>query len=82
MRKDRIILPKGMRGIAIKKAHQGGHPGESKLKQRLRAHFWFPDMDKDIRDFVKGCTSCQLFTGKTTKEPLATIEGPDEAWGK
>ena len=80
LKKDKIILPRGMRGLAIKKAHQGGHPGESRLKQRLRAHFWFPDMDRSIKDFIKGCTACHLFTGKTTKEPIATIEGPDEAW--
>ena len=80
LRKDRIILPKALKKSAIEKAHKGGHPEETRLKQRLRSHFWFPEMDTSIQEFVRECTACQLFTCKNTKEPLSPIVGPEEAW--
>ena len=50
LKKDRKILPASLIVIAIKKAHQGGHPGLTKMKRRLRTHFWFsPDGREDQR---------------------------------
>ena len=82
LRGDRIILPEVLKTPALRKAHQGGHPGETRLKQRLRAHFWFPKMSSRIKEYVQKCSPCQLFTGKTTKEPIAPIEGPADAWSE
>ena len=42
---DKIILPQKLQTKAIEKAHQGGNPGMSGLKRRIRMHFWFPGMD-------------------------------------
>ena len=72
LKKDRIILPASLIAIAIKKAHQGCHPGLTKMKRRLRTHFWFPPDGHE--DQLLGC---QLFTTKTTKEPITT---PGETW--
>ena len=29
--------------FAVDKAHQGGHPGDSRLKSHVRSHFWIPE---------------------------------------
>ena len=36
---ENIILPSSLRKMAIEKAHQGGHPGMSSLKRRIRTGF-------------------------------------------
>jgi len=81
-RGERIILPSTLIPIAIEKAHQGGHPGESSMKRRLRTYFWFPGLDMAVKNKIKLCTSCQLYTQKTTKEPQSMIVPPSTAWEK
>ena len=36
-----------------------GHGGEVRTVQLLRRYFWWPTLDKDARQFVKGCPLCQ-----------------------
>ena len=66
--------------MAVDKAHQGGHPGESRLKSRVRSHFWIPDLDRLVKEKVSSCRHCQLYTLKTTKEPIATQKTTEKAW--
>ena len=70
MKGEKIVLPESLYDTALKKAHQGGHPGMNGLKRRLRSHFWFPRMDKKIEEKVASCQQCTMFTNKTTREPL------------
>ena len=67
MKGEKIVLPTALHQIAIKKAHQGAHPGMSGMKRRLRSHFWFPKMDTLIEEFVSNCQECQMFTNKHSK---------------
>ena len=80
MKDEKIILPEALRHLALKKAHQGAHPGMNGMKRRLRSHFWFPKMDKLIEDFVNNCEDCQIFTNKRTKQPLTPIISPEKPW--
>ena len=76
----KIVLPKSLWNLSIEKAHQGGHPGMSSLKRRIRTHFWFPKLDELIEEKVRHCPSCQIFTQKHTKEPLQPLQVPEKAW--
>ena len=80
LKEERIILPSSLWTEAIEKAHQGGHPGMSSLKRRLRSHFWFPKLNECVENKVKSCPSCQLFSDKTTKEPIAPQQMPNGPW--
>jgi len=80
MKGDRIILPSNLVSKALKKAHQGGHPGMSCMKRRMRSHFWFPKMDRHVEAFVKECKDCTIFTNKTTQEPLHPLSTNQEPW--
>ena len=42
LKRDRIVLPKSLWKLAIDKSHQGGHPGMTRMKARIRSHFWIP----------------------------------------
>jgi len=77
---EKIVLPESLWHKAMKKAHQGGHPGMSGLKRRIRMHFWFPKMDMLIEKKVQECTECQLFTKKTTKAITNPQRTPDKVW--
>ena len=77
---EKIVLPASLHKVAIDKAHQGGHPGMTGLKRRLRSHFWFPEMDSKIEAKVTSCHNCKLFTNKTTREPIQPHNTTDEAW--
>ena len=39
MKEERIILPPSLIEKALKKAHQGSHPGITNMKRRIRSHF-------------------------------------------
>ena len=36
-----------------------GHGGEVRTVQLLKRYFWWPTLDRDARQFVKGCSLCQ-----------------------
>ena len=80
LRGERIVLPASLAELAISKAHQGGHPGETNLKRRLRSHFWWPGMNKGVAEKIKRCEQCQLYTDRTTREPQGILETEGKAW--
>ena len=37
-----------------------GHPGMSRMLDRIKTNFWWKNMRQDIEDYVKNCRSCQI----------------------
>ena len=70
MKGEKIVLPQTMIKTAIMKAHQGGHPGMTTMKRRLRTHFWCPQLNAKVQEMVKDCKECAMFTPKNRKNPL------------
>jgi hypothetical protein len=58
-----------------------GHPGISKTIQLTERLYWWPDMRKQIMDYVKGCANCQCHkvNNRPTKAPLQPIYPKPEA---
>ena len=80
---EQIILPEALIDRAIQKAHQGGHPGMTAMKRRLRAHFWCPQLNNRVQDMVKNCQECAMFTPKNRKNHLLPHKMKDfNAWEK
>ena len=77
---DQIVLPASMQKKAVRKAHQGGHPGMDAMKRRIRSHFWFPRMNGLVEAELKACKSCQLFTRKGEKEVMGVMPTPEKVW--
>lgn len=83
MKAEKIVLPGSMVMTAIEKAHQGGHPGMTTMKRRLRTHFWFPNLNEKVQDMVRSCNECAMFTPKNRKNPLEPHKLTDfNAWEK
>jgi hypothetical protein len=47
-----------------------GHPGFLRTKQAVQQNFWWPHITTDIKEFVKGCGTCQN-TKPRTNQPKA-----------
>ena len=77
---EKIILPEALWQLAVDKAHQGGHPGITRMKSRIRNHFWIPGLNELVEKKVQSCRTCQLYTRKTTKEPIAPQRTNDSSW--
>ena len=59
---DQIVLPKGQRHHALKLAHDipmAGHLGRDCILDRLRKHFWWPEITHDVAEYCCSCPECQ-----------------------
>ena len=65
----------------VKIAHEG-HQGIVRTKQLLRAHVWFPGIDKMVEKHVGKCLACQATTPCYTREPLQMTDLPTGPWKK
>jgi len=36
-----------------------GHPGIAQTKDLIMCSYWWPKLQKDVEDYVKGCAQCQ-----------------------
>jgi hypothetical protein len=58
-----------------------GHPGISKTIQIMERNYWWPQICKDIKDYIQGCADCQCHkvNNRPTKAPLRPIYPKPEA---
>ena len=51
------------------------HPGISQTKELVAKYYWWPQLAKDVQEYVKGCTQCQQNKANThpQKAPLNPI---------
>ena len=61
-------------------ASYAGHMPAKSTKQRIRLSFWFPEMDKLVREYCKTCSVCQLRAPIRTRDrvPITPIPRGDE----
>ena len=59
-----------------------GHPGTYKTLQFVKAKYYWKNMDRKIRDYVKSCEKCQRNKHRQTKPPglLHPLRVPDARW--
>jgi len=58
-----------------------GHPGINKTYQLMSRRYWWPNMQQDVTDYVRGCAECQRhkINMRLTKAPLSPIFPTQEA---
>jgi hypothetical protein len=82
----KILAPQGFRKEIITEAHNSkfaGLSGQFKTQERLRQDFWWPHMDKDIKEHINQCEPCQTTTdkGKPPERPITGLpikSGPSQ----
>lgn len=79
MRGCRIITPAVLWDQVLKLAHEG-HRGIVKMKDRLRAKVWWPNIDKEAERAVKSCGRCQRVVPVPHPVPISRRNLPQGAW--
>jgi len=79
MRGSRIIVPAELRERVLQNAHEG-HPGITKMKDRLRHKVWWPKIDHQAEFVVRSCDACQKVSKTITLEQTTRRELPDGPW--
>lgn len=73
---DRIIIPPSLLQRVLTLAHQG-HPGQARMKMRLRKKVWFPRLEPRVAEFVRGCKPCIMVQRPDCPPPLKPKSFPD-----
>lgn len=76
-----LLLPESRRSTVLRLAHEsywGGHLGFRKTKARIKYSFYWPGMEKDIRDHCNECHSCQVRSDRRQSDrvPIAPLTRP------
>lgn len=79
MRGNRIVIPIKLRKAILENFHES-HPGIVKMKTLVRAHVWWPDIDKEIEQLAKSCEICAEVAPQPKKAPLTPWLWPDKPW--
>src|SRR5215813_3913059 len=58
-RGERIVIPEHKKYQIMKEVHEQGHLGGTNTYDKAKRTMWWPKMEQDIRQFVKGCDKCQ-----------------------
>ncbi|KAL2089313.1 hypothetical protein ACEWY4_014001 [Coilia grayii] len=63
------VVPEQLRCEALAGVHDhAGHQGQARTLRLARQRFFWPDMEREVRDYVKNCGRCVL---SNTPEPAA-----------
>ena len=60
--KKRIYIPAELRREALREYHDArpaGHPGVGAMTKKVVKHLWWPSIHRDVRQYVRGCQTCQ-----------------------
>ena len=57
-----------------------GHPGIVRMKELARSYLWWPNIDSEIEQTVRNCSSCQQVRKPPAAAPLAPWMWPSNPW--
>ena len=74
-----IVIPDQSRDEILTQLHEG-HFGIDHTKPRARDSLYWPDINKDIKNLVKTCETCQENAKRNNKDPVLPREIPMSLW--
>ena len=80
-RGERVVIPKSMRKGMIERLNSS-HLGENSCLKRARECLYWPNMNSEVKDYIKKCDVCRSMGTRQQKEPLHQHEVPDRPWSK
>jgi transposase InsO family protein len=75
----RVIIPNKLQERIMGELHEL-HPGICRMKALARAFVWWPGIDRDIEDRVRGCKTCINTQNSPKKVPLLLWPWCTEPW--
>jgi hypothetical protein len=85
-----IYLPRSMVASLLQACHDdpmsGGHFSIDRTYNKLRKHYWWPNMKYSIKQYIKSCLLCQQYNISRQKKPgrlrsISPPEGPFQVIG-
>lgn len=74
----RVVIPQALRQNLLKSLHET-HARIVKIKALSRQFIWWPNMDKEIEDITKSCSSCSNRPDPPSA-PLHPWKFPERPW--
>ncbi|XP_076146551.1 uncharacterized protein LOC143131060 [Alosa pseudoharengus] len=83
-----LVVPQAARDIVLQLGHAvpwAGHLGRHKTTARIKRHFHWPSLYRDVAQFCKSCPECQITSAnlpsRAPLQPLPIISTPFERLG-
>lgn len=81
----RAVVPINQRESVMEQCHNpplSSHGGYHKTIDRVRRDFYWPNMDRDVRSFVRKCEVCKAIksTNVTQRSPMGNFREPRQPW--
>ena len=77
----RVVIPHKLRKKVLQEVHQS-HIGIVRMKATARSYVWWPGLDQEIEELVKGCTQCQSVRNAPEVAPLHPWLWPSKPWSR
>ena len=74
LRCRQIVIPEKLQKQVIIAAHSMGNFGMTRIKQMLRAKYWFPRLNSMVEEAVSSCFQCQIATADSKKSLLNRLK--------
>ena len=78
---NRVIIPRAGQFEVLQELHEA-HPGTTCMKRLARMFVWWPGLDQDIEEKVKGCAECQFQHPSPQLAPLSPWQWPSCPWSR
>lgn len=71
-----VVIPKPYQEMIVELAHnrQSGHLGVNKTCEKILRHFYWPNLRKDVGNFIRSCHVCQVGGKPNQKIPPAPLQ--------
>ena len=78
---SRAVIPEKGRARVVRMLHEA-HPGIVRMKNLARGYVWWPGIDKQLKDKVKSCETCQTNRKSLPVTPLHPWSWPQKPWSR
>lgn len=69
----RILVKEDQKSLILRRYHDdpdsGGHDGMLRTYLKIKSRFWWPNMKKDVIQYVRSCHDCQVHKSKFKPRP-------------
>ncbi|XP_049885516.1 uncharacterized protein K02A2.6-like [Pectinophora gossypiella] len=76
---DRVLVPKSMVPLVMKHCHLS-HKGVQGTLRLARDNVFWPDMAKDLTEYIKTCKACAKIQKDNQMEPIVIQRAPERPW--
>lgn len=80
-RGQRLVVPTAGRDDILKTLHIS-HRGIVLTKAKAREYFYWPNINKDVENFIQKCKICQKYQRENQQEMLVDVDLPERPWQK